>query len=190
MSTAQQPAVFLDRDGVIIANRADYVKAWADVRFLPGAFAALRRLARSEHRIVIVTNQSAVGRGIISPERAAALNRRIVAEIAAHGGRIDAVYLCPHHPADRCACRKPAPGLLLRAGRELGLDLARSCLVGDAASDLEAARAAGARGILVLTGRGREQVAHLEAGPAAGSPVAADLMATLDYLMPALAVER
>ena len=184
MHTPARPAIFLDRDGVIIENRDDYVKSWGEVRFVAGAFAALQRLSRSGHALVIVTNQSAVGRGIISLEQAIAINREVVARIAEHGGRIDAVYLCPHHPTDGCICRKPQPGMLRRAGQELGLDLSRSYLIGDAASDLEAARAAGVQGILVLTGRGREQVAHVPVGQEDTPPVFADLTAALNYIDP------
>jgi len=176
-------AVFLDRDGVIIENRSDYVKSWDEVRFLPQAFEALRRLGQSSYAVVLVTNQSVVGRRIIPLDRAVEINRRVVAEIEAVGGRVDAAYLCPHHPEDGCSCRKPAPGMLLRAAEELELDLARSYAIGDAASDLEAARLAGAQGILVLTGRGNDELASMEGGPS--GPVVADLKAAVDYLLAA-----
>ena len=113
--------MFLDRDGVIIENRSDYVKSWEEVRFLPGVFEALRRLARSEYALAIVTNQSAVGRGIISLDEAMHINERVLAEIAAQGGRVDASYMCPHRPDEGCNCRKPAPGMLLQAAEDLEL---------------------------------------------------------------------
>lgn len=161
---SKQPAVFLDRDGVIIENRARYVRAWADVAFLPGALAALATLSRAPLAVVIVTNQSAVGRGLLSESEAEAINAGLLAAIRAAGGRVDAVYLCPHTDADGCDCRKPAPGLLRRAAAELDLDLPRSVLIGDALSDLAAGRAAGVgRVALVRTGRGAEQE-HLAAG--------------------------
>jgi D-glycero-D-manno-heptose 1,7-bisphosphate phosphatase len=150
-------AVFLDRDGVINENRDDYVKSWDEVRLIPGALDALAHLAALPFRIVLITNQSPIGRGILSTEQVEAINRRLVAEIETHGGRVDGVYYCPHHPDDGCACRKPQPGLLHAAAQDLGLDLAHSYLVGDAASDVEAALAAGCTPILVLTGRGRAQ---------------------------------
>ena len=176
-------AVFLDRDGVIIENRSDYVKSWEELCFLPGAFKSLRRLGQSEYALVLVTNQSVVGRGTISLEQAMEINRRIIAEIEAQGGRIDASYLCPHRPDERCDCRKPAPGMLLQAAEELGLDLTRSYAIGDAASDIEAAWAAGVRGILVLTGRGREQVALLKMKGKANCPVVVNLGAAVDYIL-------
>lgn len=178
-----QPAVFLDRDGVIIENRSDYVKSWEEVRFLPGALEALRRLNRTEYALVLVTNQSAVGRGIISLGRAMEINRRVIAEIEAQGGRIDASYVCPHRPDEGCNCRKPAPGMLLRAAKELELDLAHSYAIGDAVSDIEAAQAIGARGILVLTGRGKEQVALLKTKGKANCLVVADLSAAVDCIL-------
>jgi D-glycero-D-manno-heptose 1,7-bisphosphate phosphatase len=173
-------AVFLDRDGVIIENRNDYVKSWEEVRFLPRAFEALIRLGRSDHVVVLITNQSAVGRGTITLDSALGINRQVIAEIVAQGGRVDASYLCPHRPDEECGCRKPAPGMLLQAAEDLGLDLTLSYVIGDAVSDIEAARAANARGILVLTGRGREQAALLEE---MGCPVVADLEAAVDYIL-------
>ena len=181
--TIARAAVFLDRDGVIVENRSDYVKSWKEVHFLPGALEALRRLGRSEYALVLVTNQSAIGRGIISLEQAMEINQCVIAEIAARGGRVDASYLCPHRPDEGCNCRKPAPGMLLRAVEEFGLDLARSYAIGDAVSDIQAAQGAGARGILVLTGRGVEQASLLEAQGLSGCPVMTDLSAAVDYIL-------
>ncbi|MBI3176818.1 MAG: D-glycero-beta-D-manno-heptose 1,7-bisphosphate 7-phosphatase, partial [Chloroflexi bacterium] len=146
-----RPAIFLDRDGVIIENREAYVRSWQDVAFIPGALDALQGMAATAYAIVIVTNQSGVGRGMLSLETATALNARVVAEIVRAGGRVDGLYLCPHTPEDGCDCRKPRPGMLLQAARELGLDLTRSWMVGDALSDLQAGQAAGAQSVLVLT---------------------------------------
>lgn len=157
MPPALRPAVFLDRDGVIIENRADYVKSAAEVVFLPGALDALARLAHHDVLIVIATNQSAIGRGLLTREVADAINAYVRDQIAAVGGRVDAVYVCPHRPEDNCACRKPAPGLLLDAARDLGIDLGASAMIGDALTDVQAAQAAGVRPILVLTGLGRQQ---------------------------------
>lgn len=159
------------------------MKTWAEVQFLPGTFAALRRVARSAFALVIFTNQSAVGRGIITLAQALEINRRVVAEIVAEGGRIDGCYLCPHHPGEGCDCRKPAPGMLLRAAAELGLDLARSYAIGDAASDLQAAKAAGVHGMLVLTGRGKEQAPFLREQGLDSCPVVADLGAAIDLIL-------
>ena len=155
---ARRAAIFLDRDGVIIENRNDYVRAWEDVVILPGVLDALAALSHDPRAVVVVTNQSAVGRGLITRPMADDINDRLVAAIRAAGGRVDAVYLCPHTDADGCDCRKPAPGLLRRAAAELGLDLGRSIMIGDALSDVLAGRAAGVgRAALVRTGRGAAQ---------------------------------
>lgn len=152
-----KPAIFLDRDGVITRNRDDYVKSLDEVVFIDAALAIAPRLALSQFKIFIVTNQSAVGRNIISLEEAQRINRFVCDRLNAAGGRIDAVYMCPHHPNAACGCRKPKPGMLLRAAAEYPIDLARSFMIGDAVSDYEAAAAAGVTGVLVRSGRGRVQ---------------------------------
>jgi D-glycero-D-manno-heptose 1,7-bisphosphate phosphatase len=158
------PAIFLDRDGVIIENVPTYVRTWDEVFFFPQALAALAVLRESPYRIVIVTNQSAVGRGLISLEMADEINQRVIAEIEKNNGRIDAVLTCPHSPEDQCACRKPQPGLLHQAAKQLSIDLSRSFMIGDSLSDVAAGQAAGVRkSILVLTGRGADQLTMPEA---------------------------
>ena len=153
------PAVFLDRDGVLIENRADYIREWSQVVFLPNTISALSKFRNTEYKIVMVTNQSAVGRGLISLNTAKEINRRLAGVIEENGGRIDAVYMCPHAPEDRCDCRKPRSGLLLQAARELSLDLSSSWMIGDAWSDLLAGQSTNLRGvILVKTGRGMDQL--------------------------------
>jgi histidinol-phosphate phosphatase family protein len=153
------PAIFLDRDGVIIENRSDYVRDWPHVSIFPDAVRALSSPRLKDHKIVIVTNQSAVGRGIISLETAEDINDRLVRLFRDQGSKVDGAYLCPHGPADGCDCRKPKPGLLLRAAKELSLDLKRSWMVGDAWSDIQAGQAAGVRGTIILrTGRGADQL--------------------------------
>jgi D-glycero-D-manno-heptose 1,7-bisphosphate phosphatase len=129
--------------------RPDYVRRWEDVEIMPGALPALARLSAAGCELMILTNQSAIGRGLVSRQTVDDINRRLAAVIEAGGGRIRAFLVCPHAPADACDCRKPAPGLLLRARDELGIDLARAVLVGDQLSDIEAARAAGCRAILL-----------------------------------------
>jgi histidinol-phosphate phosphatase family protein len=152
------PAIFLDRDGVIIENRSNYVRRWEDVAIFGQALTALAQVKSSPYKIVVVTNQSAVGRGIISLETVLEINDRLVKIIKQTGGRIDGVYVCPHAPQDLCACRKPKPGLLLQAADELSLELSRSILIGDALSDILAGQAAGVQQTaLVQTGLGVEQ---------------------------------
>ena len=158
---ALHPAIFLDRDGVIIENRADYVKSISETKFIAGAVEAVAQLARRGWLIVIVTNQAAIGRRIITQEVVEAINAYIVNAITAAGGRVDGIYLCPHRPDEACACRKPAPGLLLQAARDLDIDLKTSVMIGDAASDIQAALAAGVKPIFVLTGLAERQAQEL-----------------------------
>jgi D-glycero-D-manno-heptose 1,7-bisphosphate phosphatase len=176
-------AVFLDRDGVINANRAGHVKAWEEFVFLPGVLDSLRLLAESPMAIVIITNQAAVGRGLITYEAVESIHRRMCAEIERAGGRIDAVFYCPHHPTDGCTCRKPRPGLLLKAAHELHLDLASSWLVGDAVSDVEAALSVQCSAILVLTGRGVEQYSALQRHGYNCVQVASNLPEAIDLII-------
>jgi D-glycero-D-manno-heptose 1,7-bisphosphate phosphatase len=175
-------AVFLDRDGVINENRSDYIRSWDQIVFLDSVFTAMRCLAEHSIPVIIVTNQSAVGRGLLAEEEAHGINRRLVEAIEAQGGRISAVYLCPHRPDNACGCRKPAPGMLLQAAAEWDLDLSRSYLVGDALSDIQAARAVGAQGILVKTGRGDAQ-ARLMAHQDWKCPVVNDLGSAVDLIL-------
>jgi histidinol-phosphate phosphatase family protein len=152
-------AIFLDRDGVLIENRSDYVRDWSQVKIIPEAIHALSLTPVRNYKIVIVTNQSAVGRGLVLPEKAEEINRRLVDLIHHYGGQVDGVYMCPHKPDDDCFCRKPKPGLLLQAANELSLDLQRSWMIGDAWSDVQAGQRAGVRHtILLKTGRGAEQL--------------------------------
>jgi len=176
-------AVFLDRDGVINQNRPDYVKSWAEFAFLPGVFAPLRRLAESDFAVVVISNQSAVGRGLLARQDLEEIHRQMIREIEAAGGRIDAIEVCPHHPAAGCTCRKPQPGLLRQAAVSLDLDLTRSFLVGDARSDVEAALRAGCVPVMVLTGRGRDQLRQMPTELAARCHVAADLAAAVAYIL-------
>lgn len=153
-----QRAVFIDRDGVICRNRKDHVKSWEEFVFLPGARDALVRLSRSDFLVIVITNQAIINRGIVSVEVVEDIHRRMVQEVEAAGGRIDRVLYCPHRPDENCGCRKPQPGMLLQAAQEMGIDLAQSWLIGDAWSDMVAARRAGCRRYMVLTGRGRREL--------------------------------
>jgi len=150
-------AVFLDRDGVICHNRKDHVKSWAEFQFIPRSREAIARLTAAGLPIVVITNQAAINRGIISVSTLQDIHQNMIAQIKAHGGRVAGIYHCPHRPDEHCACRKPQPGMLLRAAQELGIDLADSYLVGDAVTDIQAARRAGIRAYMVLTGRGKRE---------------------------------
>jgi D-glycero-D-manno-heptose 1,7-bisphosphate phosphatase len=144
---ARRPAVILDRDGVLNERmpRAEYVRRWADWRWKDGAIEALRRFAAAGWRVIVVTNQAGIARGAMTETDLAAIHERMCAEAAAAGGRIDAIYHCPHGWDEGCACRKPAPGMLFQAQRAFDLDLSRVCFVGDDERDGQAAEAAGCR---------------------------------------------
>jgi D-glycero-D-manno-heptose 1,7-bisphosphate phosphatase len=179
-----RPAIFLDRDGVIIENRPDYVRSWADVEIFDQAMRALAKLRDSPFLLIIVTNQSAIGRGIITAEQAHSINTQLIQTIMHSGGRIDGVYMCPHAPKDNCKCRKPRPGLLKQAAQDLSVDLSSSIMIGDALTDLLAGKTAGVPQLaLVRTGRGAAQD-MLPAPPELGSyPVYNTLAEALDKLV-------
>lgn len=140
------PAIFLDRDGAVIEDTG-YIGDPDRVRLLPGAANALLSLRSQGFRLVVVSNQSGIGRGLISSEQAARVHRRFVDLLAEAGVVLDGVHYCPHSPDDNCACRKPSPEMIFRAARELDIDLARSFLVGDKMTDIEAGRTAGCKTI-------------------------------------------
>ena len=153
--------VFLDRDGVINRMRHDYVRGWQDVEFLPGALEAIGRLTRSGRQVIVATNQSAIAQGLVSSRDVNVIHRQMAAAVAATGGMIRAFLVCPHGAADGCTCRKPAPGLFLRARDELGVRLENAIMIGDQLWDLEAARAAGVGAILVDPDGSRKRPDHL-----------------------------
>jgi len=142
MSDGLRPAAFLDRDGTVIEDRA-YLGDPDGVRLVPGAPEAVARLTAAGYRVVVVTNQSGVARGLFDEAAVDAVNRRVAELLAASSPAavIDGFYVCPH--LGGCSCRKPLPGLFVRAARERQLDLGRSLAIGDSPRDVEAARAAG-----------------------------------------------
>lgn len=153
-------AVFLDRDGTLNVE-IDFVRTPDELRLIPGAGRALRHLNDLGLLTCVISNQSGVARGFFTEEDLGPIHARLVEELARDGGRLDRIYYCPHHPTMGiapydvdCQCRKPRPGMLLRAAEELGIDLAASYVVGDRLGDMKAGRAVGATAILVLTGYG------------------------------------
>jgi D-glycero-D-manno-heptose 1,7-bisphosphate phosphatase len=182
MSGARR-AVFIDRDGTI-SEEVGYVNHVSRYRVFPFAAEAVRVLNEAGRLAVLVTNQAGVARGYFREELIGEVHKVLAAELERGGARLDAVYYCPHHPSVGeppyrfdCDCRKPRPGLLLRAADELGLDLSRCWMVGDRYSDTELARNAGARSALVLTGYGRGELEHQShAWPHRPDLVAEDLL--------------
>jgi D-glycero-D-manno-heptose 1,7-bisphosphate phosphatase len=155
-----RPAVFIDRDGTL-TEEVGYVNHPSRLRLLPRSAEAIRRLNAAGVAAVVVTNQAGIARGYFSADVLQAVHERLDAELRREGAKLDGLYTCTHHPGEGappfravCDCRKPKPGLLHQAARELDLDLARSTMVGDKASDLVPGRAVGAAAVLVLTGYG------------------------------------
>lgn len=147
-----RPAVFLDRDGTIIRD-FHFVGKPEQVELMPGAAAAIRRLNEATLPVIVVTNQSGIARGYFTEYDYARVQERVETLLAEAGARLDATYMCPHHPdvGGECECRKPGTLLFSRAAREHGLDLARSWFVGDKLRDVLPAAALGGRGVLVPT---------------------------------------
>jgi len=155
MERVLRPGVLIDRDGTLIEDR-DYLADPAGVQLFPGGAEAIAAMNRAGVPIALVSNQSGIGRGYFTEADLAAVERRVQEVLAAAGARLDGLYHCPHAPEAGCACRKPAPAMAIAAARDLGLDLARSFVIGDKRADVELGRAVGARAILVRTGYGRE----------------------------------
>ncbi len=155
-----KPCFFLDRDGVIV-EEVNFLSTPEEIRLIPGSAEAIALLNGAGIPVVVVTNQSGVARGIFPEERVSEIHRELDRLLGTQGARVDRYYYCPHHPAEGigrykkdCPNRKPAPGMLLRAAREMDLDLQSSFLAGDRIADLQAGNAVGCRTILVRTGYG------------------------------------
>jgi D-glycero-D-manno-heptose 1,7-bisphosphate phosphatase len=177
----QSGAVFLDRDGVINRRIHDgYVTRLSEFEFLPDAIPGVRALAGLGKPIIVVSNQAGVAKGLVKLRALEQITTWFVGELVAAGGRVDAVYYCPHAPADECQCRKPKPGLFLQAASDFGVDLQQSVMIGDTVSDAEAATNAGVRALLVE----REFVATKEKPPGPYE-VVTDLRAAAAVIKPA-----
>lgn len=191
-STAQRRAVFLDRDGTINEEK-EYLYRPEEFVLLSGVPGAVRALNEAGFMVVVITNQSGIGRGYYNEEALQVLHAHMDAELAKHGAAVDAYYFCPHHPEhgtgpyhQECSCRKPLPGMLMTAAADLQLDLSASFMIGDKISDMEAGLKAGCRPILVRTGYGKEEERLLPDGIDACDdlPAAVQLIITGCSLLP------
>ena len=192
--SGQAPAVFLDRDGTMIED-VGYLDALDRVDYYPWTVDAIRMLNRAGLPVVVVTNQAGIARGFFTEAFVQETHRYIDARLAAGGARVDAYYYCPHHPAGRvaefargCDCRKPGRGMIDHAASDLGLDPARSFVVGDTWLDIGLARAVGARGILVRTGAGAAWEARTPNDLAADA-VVDNLAAAVSWILSSLKSE-
>lgn len=178
--------VILGRDGILNEYREGHVTAPEEWVPVPGALAAVARLHHAGWHVVVATNQSGIGRGMIDMAAVNAVHAHMNQQLMAQGARVDAVFFCPHTPEDGCSCRKPRPGMMLEIGRRYGVDLAQVPMAADTLRDLLAAQAAGCQPHLVLSGRaahiGDDQLHHM-LSQVPGTQAHADLSAFADFLL-------
>ena len=154
--TRQAKLIILDRDGVINYDSDQFIKSPDEWRPIPGSLEAIARLNHAGFRVVVATNQSGLGRGLFDTTTMIAVHDKLYKALAQVGGRIDAVFFCPHAADAGCDCRKPKPGLLIEIGQRFGIELTGVPCIGDSLRDLQAAEAVGAQPILVLSGKGEK----------------------------------
>jgi D-glycero-D-manno-heptose 1,7-bisphosphate phosphatase len=172
--------VLLDRDGVINEDSDDYIKSPQEWEPIAGSLEAIGLLAQHGFRVVVITNQSGVARGLFSLDVLGQIHDKMERSIEAHGGKLEGIYYCPHGPEDFCECRKPKPGMFNQVANDLGLNLAGVPAIGDSYRDLEAARSAGASPILVQTGKGMRTLAR---HPDPHAPVFSNLYEAVQHIL-------
>lgn len=182
-------AVFVDRDGTV-TKEGEWIVHPGALELVPDAADAIHRLHAAGFLVVMYTNQSAVARGLITEAQLADIQAQMDGLLEREGASLDATYYCPHHPTEGigrwkadCWCRKPKPGLILRARDEMGIDLARSWCIGDMERDIESGRRAGVRGILVATGKGVAEEARMRREGRPPQKFAADIGAAADWIL-------
>jgi D-glycero-D-manno-heptose 1,7-bisphosphate phosphatase len=176
-SVTLDKVVFLDRDGVINHDSPDYIKSWEEFDFLPGSLEAIRLLTRQGFHLILITNQSILHRGMVPADVLHHIHERLRVAVEAAGGRIEDIFFCPHRPDENCDCRKPRPGLVLQARARHGIDLSRSIMIGDSATDILCGRRAGCGAtVLVRTGKGVAAEQELAEQGVRPDAVAADLL--------------
>lgn len=176
--------VFLDRDGVINRDSDGFIKRVAEFVFIPRSLDAIRLLTESGFEVIVISNQSGVGRGIISSEGLSAIHRHLIKTVETHGGRIKSIFFCPHRPEDDCDCRKPKPGLIWKARDTYGISLSKAAMIGDKAIDIDCGRRAGCqKAILVRTGHGEAAARELAERGLPVDFLAADLYEAARYLL-------
>jgi histidinol-phosphate phosphatase family protein len=183
-SRSTRAAVFVDRDGTLVVERG-YLSDPDDLELLPGVPAALRTLHAAGYPIIVISNQSGVGRGLFPLSRVYAAMARLRRELRAHAVELDAVYFCPHRPEEGCACRKPGTELLERAADDLLLSLPHSTMIGDKLLDAATGKNAGGRGVLLRTGYGHDEERRIESEPVPLRPdyIAEDLAAAVTWVV-------
>lgn len=172
--------LFLDRDGVINREAEGYITEWSQFEFLPGALEAIRRLTEEGYKIIIISNQSAINRGLATKDEIDRIMTNMVTEIEASGGKIWDIYYCPHRPEDKCDCRKPEPGLFFQAEEKHGVKITNTWFVGDKLTDVAVAIRIGARPILI---RGGKVVPGVLVTEEDAVTVVDDLSGAVDYII-------
>jgi D-glycero-D-manno-heptose 1,7-bisphosphate phosphatase len=180
--------VILDRDGTINHDSDAYIKSPEEWHPIKGSLEAIARLTQADYRIAVATNQSGIARKYFDTRMLFTIHDTLLRALALHGGRIDAFFFCPHMADDRCECRKPKPGMLVEAARRFNVAIDDVYMVGDALRDLQAADAAGARPVLVLTGKGAKTRAESKLPPR--TRVFADLAEFAAHLAPGRSCAR
>ena len=173
--------IVLDRDGVINHDSEQFIKSPDEWRAIPGSLEAIARLNQAGYRVVVATNQSGVGRGLFGMTTLTAIHEKMFKALSQLGGRIDAVFYCPHAADSHCDCRKPKPGMFEQIGSRFGVDMHDVPAVGDGLRDLQAAHAVGAKPMLVLTGKGEKTHAAGDLPP--GTVVYPDLAFAVSALL-------
>jgi histidinol-phosphate phosphatase family protein len=174
---------FLDRDGTIIAEK-DFIRMPDQIEFLPGSVDAIKLLRNLGYKIVVVSNQSGIGRGILSEKMVTDVNQSFLRRLQDEGAPADGLYFCPHHPEDNCDCRKPKTGMIERAASELDLDLDDAVVVGDKLADVKLGKNIGATTVLVLTGYGKKEAGKLNEVDSGDKPdfAAENLLGAVSWL--------
>jgi D-glycero-D-manno-heptose 1,7-bisphosphate phosphatase len=176
--------VFLDRDGVINRDSPDYIKSWSEFEFLPGSLEAITLLTLNEFATIIITNQSVVNRRMVSRKELNYMHTMMKKTVTSNGGQITDIFYCPHVPEDRCNCRKPNPGLILKAKQKYRIDITASVMVGDSAKDIECARNAGCgHAVLVKTGNGEKAEKILRKKSITPDFIARDLLEAVGWIL-------
>jgi D-glycero-D-manno-heptose 1,7-bisphosphate phosphatase len=178
-------AVFVDRDGTINQNAKphEYITRWADFHFLPHAIEALHLLKRNNIPTIVITNQRGIQRKLYTEADLLDIHTRMQDELARNNADVTAVYFCPHGTEDNCDCRKPKPGMLHNASKAYDLDPTKSYMIDDAREGIEAGKRAGCKAILVLTGRGQDEIKTKSDWEYQPDYVAADLLAAVNYIL-------
>ena len=176
--------IFLDRDGVINQDSPDYIKKWAEFFFIPGSITAICDLSRAGFDIIIITNQSGIGRKLIKPSDLNEMHKNLTQKIVASGGRIKDIFVCPHRPEENCKCRKPRPEMIYAAQKKYAIDLTTVSMVGDSAKDIECGQNAGVgKTILVKTGNYETAQKILEEKGIQPDYVASDLFSAAKWII-------